>query len=311
MMRKALFIYNPIAGKKAVVPQLDYLFRYFQGNGWRLYPYRTTGKEDDLFLVKLLEQENFDSVIVSGGDGTLHRAANGILRSGLDLPLGIIPSGTSNDFAAHLNLPQNIESCCDVIVNGKLAKLDLGWASGSYFINVASAGLLSDIPHKTDIAMKNVMGKLAYYLKGIENIPNFRAIPLEIQAGRRVFNEDALLFLVVNGNTAGGFSRLAPRASIVDGKFDVIVIKPCNLGQMFGLFLKLFKGEHINDPRVEYFQTSHLTIDCPLHVDTDLDGEPGPRFPLEIKVLSRRLPVYIPKRILPSSRRMVSSGELF
>ncbi len=291
-MKKAKLVYNPVAGKKVFAAKLDSVIANFQSNGWKLVPYRTTGNEDGSTFSKMFLEDTYNAIIVAGGDGTVHHVVNGLLGANLSTPLGIFPVGTANDFAVHLNLPQDVEECCRTIIAENVTEVDVGLANGTYFINVASAGLLTDIPHKTDVAMKNVLGKLAYYLKGIETIPNFRPIPVEIICNNKVFCEEVLLFIIANGSAAGGFSRLAPRADIVDGFFDMMVIKPVNLGQLLSLFLKLIRGEHINDPRVEYFQTSHVIISCTQEVDTDLDGEPGSGFPLEVKVIPRRLPVF-------------------
>ncbi len=293
-MKKALLVYNPVAGKKVFAAKLDSLVGFFQQRGWLLSPYRTSGIGEK-GLKEVLDEAAFEAVIVAGGDGSVHHVVNLLLRAGLDIPLGIIPVGTANDFAAHLGLPPEVDECCTIIAEGETTRVDIGWASGSYFVNAASAGLLTDIPHMTDVGMKNVLGKLAYYLKGIEQIPNFRPIGVEIVTRDRLVKEEMLLFLILNGHTAGGFTHLAPRASIEDGAFDVIMVRPCNLGQLLSLFVKLIKGEHINDPRVEYFQASQVIINCSQAIDTDLDGEQGPGFPLEIKVLPQRLPVFTKK----------------
>lgn len=290
-MRIARLIYNPVAGKKAFAAKLDNIIHCLQEYDWQVIPYRTTGPEDD-FLPLL---EGTDAIFAAGGDGTVHQVINALMLSGLDLPLGIFPVGTANDFAAHLGLPLDIAECCDVIGKGKITKVDVGQANERYFINVASAGLLTEIPHKTDTGMKNVLGKLAYYLKGIEEIPNFRPIEIELVNHGMFYRQEVLLFLIVNGCTAGGFN-LVSQASINDGVFDVILVKPCNLGQLLALFLKLFRGEHLNDTNIEYFQASKLSIDCNQLVNTDLDGENGPQFPLYISVLPRALRVFAPRK---------------
>lgn len=308
-MRRARLVYNPVAGKKALAAKLDNLVSIFQSRGWQLVPYRTTGAEGKNMFAKMFQEERDDAIIVAGGDGTVHQVINGLLQAEAHTPLGIIPVGTSNDFAVHLNLPSDIEKCCELILEQKTTKVDVGLVNGTYFINVASAGLLTDVPHQTDVALKNVLGKLAYYLKGIEKLPNFQPIPIEIVDRQRIIKEDVLLFMIVNGRTAGGFTRLAPWASIVDGVFDVIVVKPCNLGYLLTLFLKLIKGEHINDPRVEYFQTSQVIINCSLDVGTDLDGEAGPAFPLDVRIIPGKLEVFTPKKNSPPSRRIISNRE--
>jgi diacylglycerol kinase (ATP) len=293
-LKKVRFVYNPVAGKKQIAAKLDTVIGSFQAKGWEVLPYRTTGEETCKDFMRLLAEEETEALLVAGGDGTIHRVMNGLIQAGLDTPLGIIPTGTANDFGVHLNLPQDVVGCCDLVLRGKTAKIDVGLANETYFLNVASAGLLTDIPHQTDVGMKNVLGRLAYYLKSIEKLPNFKPVPMEIISRRKVYREEVLLFLIVNGRTAGSFPKIAPKASVIDGLLDVLIFRQSNLGQLFSVFLKLLKGEHINDPLVEYFQTEEIIINCPVNVDTDLDGEAGPNFPLEVRVLPRKLNVFLP-----------------
>ncbi|MDA8441703.1 MAG: YegS/Rv2252/BmrU family lipid kinase [Peptococcaceae bacterium] len=310
-MKRARLIYNPVAGKRMAAPKLDTIINHLQAHNWQVLPYRTTGAEDTESFGKLLQEPYLDAAIVAGGDGTLHHVVNALIGGNFDLPLGIIPVGTANDFAVHIGLPSDIEACCQVICQGNRMQVDVGWVNGTYFINTASAGLMAEIPYKTDVTLKNVLGKMAYYLKGIEELPNFSPIKVGFVSANGAYKQEVLLFIVMNGAAAGGFTNIAPKASIMDGLLDVIVVKPCHIGQLFSLLLKLIKGELVNDPRVEYFQTSELRVTCTPPVLTDLDGELGPEFPLEFKLLPGKLTVLTPKLNLDSSRRTMSRGELF
>jgi diacylglycerol kinase family enzyme len=147
----------------ALKNKLDTVINRFQAAGYIIVPFRLS---HDLHIDKAFSDigENYDIVCVSGGDGTVSSVADAMARLDIKLPLGIFPSGTSNDLAAYLGLPGDVSASCNIILGGVTKSIDLGRVNGSHFINVCSAGLLTDIPHKTDTNMKNALGQIAYYL---------------------------------------------------------------------------------------------------------------------------------------------------
>lgn len=292
-MKKLKFIYNPFSGDGTLKNRLDYLVERFQKAGYAMVPYRSS---DTRTLDKAFFDihEDYEVICIAGGDGTLNSVVNIMASMRLNLPVGIFPFGTSNDFAAHLNIPKDVETCCEIMEKGKLKKVDIGKANDSYFLNVCSAGLLTDIPYKTDTNMKNALGKLAYYMKGIEEIPKFTPFKMRLQYGSNVIEDNFLLFLILNGSSAGGFNRLAPYAKISDGLLDVIAIKNTNLTNILAIFLKILRGEHMGDPNLYHFQTDRLMLACDGRCETDIDGERGPELPLDIEVKKHFLKVFVP-----------------
>lgn len=292
-MKKLKFIYNPSSGDGTLKNRLDYLIERLQKAGYMMVPYRS----DD---INTLEKaffdihEDYDAICISGGDGTLSSVINMMASMRLSLPIGIFPFGTANDFAAHLNIPRDIEACCEIVEKGKTKRVDIGKANNSYFLNVCSAGLLTDVAYKTETNLKNALGKLAYYIKGIEEIPKFTSFKMRMQYGSNIIEDNFLLFLILNGSSAGGFNRLAPYARIDDGLMDVIAIKNANISNILALFLKILRGEHIGDQNLYHFQTDKLIIACDRSCETDIDGERGPDFPLDIEVKKHFLKIFVP-----------------
>lgn len=295
-MKKIKLIYNPKSGDASFKNKLDAVINKFQKAGYATIPFRLTNELhiDNAFYD--IDQD-YSIICVSGGDGTISSVADAMARLNIKLPLGIFPAGTSNDFAAHLGISKDIETCCDIILNGIIKNVDLGSVNGTHFINVCSAGLLTDVAHNTDTNMKNALGQIAYYIKGIEEIPKFSPIKMRLISEDRVIEDDMLLLLILNGSSAGGFSKLAPDAVIDDGKMKVIAIKSSNISNMLTLFLKIIRGEHIGDSNIYYFSTNKLKVECDQICKADIDGEMGPTFPLEIEVMHKFLKVFIPKQI--------------
>lgn len=293
-MGNVRLIYNPVSGQAFFKNNLDYIIERFQKEGKQIIPYRTESGDDAFNEAYGLEEGQYEKVLVAGGDGTIHQVINGLMQKGIEIPLGIIPSGTANDVANYFGLPRNIQEICDVLTGENFAEVDLGLVNNRYFINIASAGLLTDVSQKTEIAVKNNLGRLAYYLKGLEQLPRFSAINITLESPEFSYVGKVFLFLVMNGRSAGGFPKVAPLAQMDDGLLDVILFKSASLPEVVSLFIKVVKGEHITSPQIIYFQTNSLKIHCHQELLTDLDGEKGPEFPLEIKCLPKKLKILVP-----------------
>jgi diacylglycerol kinase family enzyme len=134
---------------------------------------------------------------------------------------------------------------------------------------------------------------MAYYLKGIEQIPNFRAIPVTIRYNNEVINENIYLFVILNGSTAGGF-RLAPDSTANDETLNLIAIKACNIVDLFNLFIKMLKGEHLESNNIIYLKGKEFIIECDENIETDVDGEAGPGFPICVKISEKKINVFTP-----------------
>lgn len=290
-MKKARLIYNPNSGDCSFRYKLDTLIDKFERAGYEVTPYRTMSVDD--IYDSMTRAKDYDCIVSSGGDGTLNHVINAMMLNNIEVPLGIIPSGTANDFASHLGIPWRTNEACDIILQGKIEDYDLGIINDRYFINVAAAGLLTDVSQKIDINLKNTMGKLAYYLKGIEQIPNFRAIPITIRNGGDVINTSIYLFVILNGSSAGGF-KLAPDATARDGALNLIAIKACSIVDMFNFFIKLLRGEHLESNSVVYLRGNEFEIECDEPMNADIDGEAGPAFPLKVSVSDKKIKVFVP-----------------
>ena len=292
MLRKFILVYNPVSGDASFKFKLDNVIENFQHKGCIVIPFRITNKQDTSDFIQLTTDIGVEGIIVSGGDGTIHEVINIMLNHNLDMPLGIIPSGTSNDFAAYLQLDKNIDMCVDAIVRGIVKTFDVGKANEKYFFNVASAGLMTSVAHSADVVLKNTFGKMAYYLKGLGELPNFKALKMRITADGNYIEEDVFLFLVMNSGTVGGFPRLVPYAQIDDGKLDLLIVNKCNLPELMSLFISFLKGIHHNSKHVTYIQAKKIHIECLEELESDLDGELGPKLPLRIEVIPSKIKIF-------------------
>ncbi len=259
----------------------------------------TTIEFDYIQEIETLKQADFDLLIAIGGDGTVNNVINAVAKNQVDIPLLIIPAGTVNDLGNYLKLPTTIDGICNVIRNHTIKEIDLCKVNEKYFVNVAAAGLLADIAIKTPVEAKTAFGSFAYYVHGIKEVPKqlFESLKFEFKHDNKTFTTDAFLFLILNSKSAGGFTNFAPKGEIDDGLFDVCIIKKSYLLNAATVFLKIFSGEHINDPNVIYFQTDYLEVDClnKENLIIDIDGEDGGTFPAKFEVMKKGLKVIVPK----------------
>jgi diacylglycerol kinase (ATP) len=136
---------------------------------------------------------------------------------------------------------------------------------------------------------------LAYYVKGVEKLALLSPTRVNIVSREKKIEDDIMLFLVANSHSVGGFDKLAPRADLADGYFDVLVIKKTSLPEFIRLATLALRGDHIQDPRVIYFQTSELKVTSEREVQLNLDGELGGALPCHFKVLHKHMHMMMPK----------------
>jgi len=281
-MNKVKFIYNPYSGENTISSDLDMIIRIHQKYEHIIVPYRI-GNEYPISDAFFDIDKGYRYVLIAGGDGTIDCVVNEMKKRNIHLPIAILPAGTANDFANYIGMPHDVEKACNQILKSHVKKVDIGKINDKYFVNVASTGLFTDISQKMDMNLKNTIGKLAYYVKGLEQLPNFRKLKIKVSSDDVIFDGDMYLMLVFNGQTAGNL-KFAYNAKVDDGLLDVIIIKAGIMKNILNIFIKMLRNEHLEDVEgIVYFKTNKLEIECFEDIVTDIDGERGPDFPLNIE----------------------------
>jgi len=292
---KVLLIYNPMAGNGLIKNHLDEIIDKFQKKRLQIIPFRTDKKETLNEYFSLMDVEKYRKIIVAGGDGTINITVNAMIRNGIDLPLALFQVGTANDFAGYFELPSDIKGMIKVALEENYTMVDIGKVNNKYFINVAAMGFLVDVSQKTDPNVKNTLGVVSYYLRGIGELPNLKPIPIKIVSNEYSAEENIYFMLVMNGRSAGGFKKIAPEAMVNDGMLDVVLFREMPIMELMPLLLNVLAGNHAENKFVEYFKTSKISIKSDQIVGTDIDGEKGEEFPLEIEVIPNKLKINIAK----------------
>lgn len=240
----------------------------------------------------------FDIIIAAGGDGTIYEVVNGLAELKHRPKLGILPVGTTNDFARAVGIPRSWEQAADVILQQHTVPIDLGKCEledgTKYFINIAGGGSITELTYEVPSKLKTMLGQLAYYVKGIEKLAWLRPIKVEMRTGERVVDEEIMLFFLANSTSVAGFEKLAPEASLNDGKLDLIILKKCSLADFIRLASMALRGDHLNDPLVEYLHVDEIMLRSEDQVQLNLDGELGGSLPGRFSVLPHHLHVIVP-----------------
>lgn len=293
-MKRARIIYNPTSGRELFKKNLAEVLKKLEEAGYETSCHATTGSGDATKAAVTAVERRYDLVVAAGGDGTIHEVVNGLAEKKYRPKLGIIPMGTTNDFARALHIPRDIEAATDIIIKGDTIPIDIGRYNEKYFINIAGGGRITELTYEVPSKLKTMLGQLAYYLKGVEMLPSIRATEVSIEYDGKLFEGEVMLFLVGLTNSIGGFEKLAPDASINDGLFSLLILKKTNLADLIRVATLAIRGEHVNDPSVIYTQANHIKVHSTDKVQLNLDGELGGLLPAEFENLYRHLEVYVP-----------------
>ncbi|MEN6351423.1 MAG: YegS/Rv2252/BmrU family lipid kinase [Syntrophomonas sp.] len=293
-MKKVVLYYNPVAGGGRFKNRLDEVFKNLQDADLQVMPRRISSNADIEQHLLSLNPDEIHTLVAAGGDGTIHGLANALMKSGFKIPMGVFPVGTSNDVATHLNIPFQCRQYCGLLSEGQLTDIDLGRVNEHYFINVAAAGLLTDTAHEVQYRLKNVLGRGAYLLKSLEKIPRVQTMHLKMEVDGQKTAMDTMLFLVLNGGTAGGFQGLMPASDMNDGLLDFLAIKPVSLHQATQLLYNFLRGHLLQDDNIFYCQGREFRIELEPDTSTDLDGEMGPGLPWEVRVCPSAIKMWLP-----------------
>ncbi|MDD6190910.1 MAG: YegS/Rv2252/BmrU family lipid kinase [Firmicutes bacterium] len=290
---KILLYYNAYSGSGVFKNNLDHIIERCQEKGYIVIPVRAAnGVMIDRALANI-DQHEYSRIIVAGGDGTISICVNTMVKHGIHLPLAILPAGTANDFAFYFEIPSDLDLALDIALGNKTTKADVGVVNEKCFINVCALGAMVDVSQKTDPAMKNALGTLAYYLKAATEIPQIHSIPIKITTKEETIEEEIYFMTVLNGESAGGFRKLSPNASMKDGKLDVVAFRKMPIVEFGPLLFEVINGRHPENKNVLYFQSDEFTIESEEDIATDTDGEAGVRLPLHFSLIDERLDIFV------------------
>lgn len=272
-MRKLLFLINPNAGQRRVNRFLTEIVAVFNTGGYEATVFVTTGPGDGVQIVES-RAKDYDLVVCAGGDGTLNETISGVLRAGAPCPIGYIPCGSTNDFAATLKLSGNVVQAAKDIMAGEPVEYDVGRFNERHFSYVASFGAFTRVAYATPQNLKNALGHLAYILGGIQELTQIRNIHMALELDGEQVEGDFIFGAVSNSTSVGGVLTLNPKiVDLCDGKFEVLLVRmPKNMMEL-GECVQALQNQTYDCSVITFRSVSKLTIHQDPEVVWTLDGE--------------------------------------
>ncbi|MFD1037092.1 diacylglycerol kinase [Virgibacillus byunsanensis] len=293
-MKRARIIYNPTSGREVFKRELAHVLERFEKAGYETSAHATTSEGDAIKAAETAVERKYDVVVAAGGDGTINEVINGLAEKDFRPKLGIIPTGTTNDFARALSIPRDIKKALDIILADQTMPLDIGRVNDHYFMNIAGGGKLTELTYEVPSKLKTMIGQLAYYMKGIEMLPSLKPIRAKIEYDGNIIDDEIMLFLVANTNSVGGFEKLAPNAKLNDGYFDLIILRKTNLAEFIRIASLATRGAHLDDGNVIYARARNVKVDTDEKMQLNIDGEFGGMLPGEFVNLQEHIEFFVP-----------------
>lgn len=274
-MEKMLFVYNPRSGKGLIRNHLSMIIETFSTGGYDVTVYPTKKEKDARDVVRERAHE-FEIIVCSGGDGTLDEVVTGMMDSGVCLPIGYIPAGSTNDFGNSLGIPKQMEQAARLIVDGEPFACDVGKFNEDYFVYVAAFGVFTDVSYQTNQDLKNVLGHAAYILEGMKRMGNWKSVFLRIESEEFTGEGEFVFGMITNSNSVGGFKGLPGKnIELNDGLFEVMLVRtPQNLIDWQEVITAVLTKDETSK-NVVRFKAHRLTISSDEPVAWTRDGENG------------------------------------
>ena len=286
-----LFVINPFAGMRKGAKVLPEILAVFNRADYDVRVYVTAGQADAVGAVARLAP-GMDLVVCCGGDGTFNETVTGLMTADLDIPVGYIPAGSTNDFAASLKLSSDCVEAAKAIVEGAPNTYDVGSFGDRYFSYVASFGAFTKASYSTPQNIKNLLGHAAYVLEGIQELSQIRKHRVKLTLdGETVLEDDYIFGAVCNSTSVGGIMTLDPgQVDLQDGKFEVLLVRSPKTLQEIPECLLAVQKQQYNSAMMTFRSASRITVEASPEMTWTLDGEKeaGHDF-VEIKNLQKRI----------------------
>ncbi|HAA7653750.1 TPA_asm: diacylglycerol kinase [Listeria monocytogenes] len=310
MQKHARVIYNPTSGREIIKKNLADVLSILEQAGYVTSAHATTAEPDDAkHAAEEAVRDRFDLVVAAGGDGTINEVINGIAEKEYRPKVGIIPTGTTNDFARALHVPRDVIKATKIIAAGQSVAMDIGKANETYFINIGGGGRLTELTYDVPSRLKTMLGQLAYYLKGIEMLPSLKATKVKVEYDQGVFEGEVMFFLLGLTNSIGGFEKIAPDAKLDDGKFSLIIVKKVNLAEFIRLVTLALRGDHIKEPNVIYVKSEKVIVNSEDKMLINLDGELGGETPMEFRNLRQHIEFFTSVDDIPATDLFIKENS--
>ena len=276
-MKRIYFIYNLVSGKATLRSHLAHVIDLCTKAGYEVTCRSTQARHDASAAAEYACLQKYDMILCSGGDGTLNEVIQGIMLSGVkDIPLGYIPTGSTNDFSRGLGVPPTIDAAANWTLSGERFACDIGQFNGRNFIYVAAFGAFVDVTYETSQNVKNILGHGAYLLNGLSKLKTIRAYQMKIEYDDNVIEGEFIFGMVTNTSSVAGILSLND-FQLDDGLFEVALIyKPQSIVDLQRLVSSLLNlKQDVDTKSLNTFRASSVKFTAENEVSWTVDGEDG------------------------------------
>ncbi len=270
-----LFIMNPKAGRTTLKNSLVDVLEVFCNNDYDVRTYLTKSA-DDAERVVAEEGAGYDVIVCAGGDGTLGNTVAGFMKSGLKVPLGYIPCGSTNDFARSMEIPMTAVEAAEMVVKAEPFSIDIGSLNDKYFVYVAAFGVFSDTSYATPQNMKNILGHAAYVLQGIKSIANIPSYKMKVTIDGETQEGEFIFGMVSNSVSVGGFKSITRKGvEFDDGLFEGVLIRKMKTPADLERVIRALLTGDISEKSMISFRARDVLFEAEDPVAWTCDGEFG------------------------------------
>ena len=272
-MKRMLFIMNPFAGQRRANKHLTDILLMFREADYEILVHMTGGTGDAREAARRYAK-NAELVVCCGGDGTLNETVSGIIESGVDVPVGYIPAGTTNDFASSLKLSHNPLQAAKDILEGEPVPYDVGKFGQRYFSYVASFGAFTKSSYIVPQNIKNALGHTAYVLGGISELSQIRNEHIRMEIDGDVVEDDYLFGAICNSTSIGGILTLDPKqVDMGDGLFEVMLVRAARNLTEITECIQAVQSQKYNCSMITFRAAKEVKIWASPDMPWTLDGE--------------------------------------
>lgn len=275
-MKKLYFIFNLQSGKATIGSKLGSVIDMFTKAGYEVTARPTQERLDACAAAKYACNVGYDLIVCSGGDGTLNEVIQGVMKSEDKIPIGYIPSGSTNDFARGVGIPKEIEEAVQWIINGKPYPCDIGSFNDKYFTYIAAFGAFIEVTYETSQQAKNMLGHAAYILNGLTRLKSIKSYHMSVTYDTGTIEDDYIFGMVTNSSSVAGLLSLSDFL-LDDGLYEVTLIKtpsnPLDLQRIIHSLLNI--DIDIDTAYIKSFRTSKIKFECDEELQWTIDGEYG------------------------------------
>ena len=293
---KFIITVNPHGGKKLGPRLLNRVKPLFEAKGIELFVVETTFAGHAKELANQLNITEYDGFIGIGGDGTLHEIINGMLsrHDGRKIPIGIIPGGSGNSYMHDLQLTDPLKAA-KAIINGKTRALDTAKVEVNHIIkysnNMIGWGLVTDVGNQAEHF--RWLGTNRYTILSVVEVLRHKSRPAELIMDDKKIEDEFTFIIACNSIHVGKGMKMAPKARLDDGLIDLIVIRSgVSRTRLLQVLPKLFDGSHINEPELEYYQTSQFSLIPETDEILNIDGEIMGSTPIKVEMISNAFDMF-------------------